>query len=242
MKEKFKKFFAPTKFKRLFDIVVSFFALIILSPLFLVICIANLLTPNTSVFFSHERRGRKGKPFKIYKFQTMKNNTPNVATGDLENPEQYITKVGKFLRKTKLNELPQLINIFIGNMSIIGPRPLMQCDFDAYSQEAQSHVIESKPGLSGIGSIVFRDEEVIVSRAKEPVAFFMQVIQPFKGQLEIWYHEHRSLWVDTMIVFLTVWVVLFPKSELVYKVFPSLPKKDLERAVEEFNEGLETRD
>lgn len=111
MKEKFKKFFAPTKFKRLFDIVVSFFALIILSPLFLVICIANLLTPNTSVFFSHERRGRKGKPFKIYKFQTMKNNTPNVATGDLENPEQYITKVGKFLRKTSLDELPQLWNI-----------------------------------------------------------------------------------------------------------------------------------
>ena len=98
MKEKFKKYFGPTKFKRLFDIVVSFIALIVLSPLFLVICIANLLTPNTSVFFSHERRGRKGKPFKIYKFQTMKNNTPNVATGDLENPEQYITKVGKFLR------------------------------------------------------------------------------------------------------------------------------------------------
>lgn len=83
MKEKLKKYFALTKFKRLFDIVASFFALIILSPLFLAICIANLLTPNTSVFFSHERRGRRGKPFKIYKFQTMKNDTPNVATNEL---------------------------------------------------------------------------------------------------------------------------------------------------------------
>ena len=126
MKEKFKKYFGPTKFKRLFDIVVSFIALIVLSPLFLVICIANLMTPNTSVFFSHERRGRKGKPFKIYKFQTMKNNTPNVATGDLENPEQYITKVGKFLRKTSLDELPQLWNILKGDMSFVGPRPLAQ--------------------------------------------------------------------------------------------------------------------
>ena len=102
MKDKLKKYFGPTKIKRLFDIVVSFFALIFLSPLFLVICVAKILTPNTSVFFSHERRGRRGKPFKIYKFQTMRNNTPNVATGDLENPDQYITKVGRFLRKTTL--------------------------------------------------------------------------------------------------------------------------------------------
>ncbi|MDE6470362.1 MAG: sugar transferase, partial [Eubacterium sp.] len=105
MKRFLKKYLGPTKIKRLFDIVMSLGALIVLSPLFLVICIANLLTPDTSVFFSHERRGRRGKPFKIYKFQTMKNNTPNVATGQLENPDQYITNIGKFLRKTRLDEL-----------------------------------------------------------------------------------------------------------------------------------------
>jgi len=201
------------------------------------IIIALLLTGEHLVFYLQQRVGKRGKMIGVWKFVTMVRNSANIGTGSvtvLNDPR--VLPVGKFLRKTKLNELPQLINIFIGNMSIIGPRPLMQCDFDAYSQEAQNHVIESKPGLSGIGSIVFRDEEVIVSRAKEPVAFFMQVIQPFKGQLEIWYHEHRSLWVDFMIIFLTVWVVIFPKSELVYKVFPSLPKKDLERAVEEFNE------
>ena len=94
MKAFFKKWLAPIKFKRLFDIIASFLALIILSPLFLIICVINLFTPDTKVFFSHERRGRKGKPFTIYKFQTMKNNTPNCATGELENPEQYITKLG----------------------------------------------------------------------------------------------------------------------------------------------------
>ena len=223
--------------KRFFDIILSFIAIVCLTPVWLPIIIALLLTGEHLVFYLQQRVGKRGKMIGVWKFVTMVRNSANIGTGSvtvLNDPR--VLPVGKFLRKTKLNELPQLINIFIGNMSIIGPRPLMQCDFDAYSQEAQNHVIESKPGLSGIGSIVFRDEEVIVSRAKEPVAFFMQVIQPFKGQLEIWYHEHRSLWVDFMIIFLTVWVVIFPKSELVYKVFPSLPKKDLERAVEEFNE------
>ena len=115
-----KKWFGPTKIKRLFDICASFLALVVLSPLFLVICIVNLFTPECSVFFSHERRGRRGKPFTIYKFQTMKNNTPNCATGELENPEQYITKFGKFLRKTSLDELPQLWNILKGDMSFVG--------------------------------------------------------------------------------------------------------------------------
>ena len=166
MKEKFKKFFAPTKFKRLFDIVVSFFALIILSPLFLVICIANLLTPNTSVFFSHERRGRKGKPFKIYKFQTMKNNTPNVATGDLENPEQYITRVGKFLRKTSLDELPQIFQIFTGKMAIIGPRPALWNQFDLIAERDKYGANDVRPGLTGWAQINGRDELPIDVKAR----------------------------------------------------------------------------
>ena len=227
--------------KRTLDILLSFLAIVCLTPVWLPIIIALLLTGEHLVFYLQQRVGKGGELFGVWKFVTMVSNSANMGTGSvtLVN-DPRVLPIGKFLRKTKLNELPQLINIFIGNMSIIGPRPLMQCDFDAYTQEAQKHVIESKPGLSGIGSIVFRDEEVIVSRAKDPVPFFMNVIQPFKGELEVWYHQHRSMWVDFMIIFLTVWVVLFPKSELVYKVFPSLPKKDLEAAVEEFNER--TRD
>lgn len=192
MKEKFKKFFAPTKFKRLFDIVVSFFALIILSPLFLVICIANLLTPNTSVFFSHERRGRKGKPFKIYKFQTMKNNTPNVATGDLENPEQYITKVGKFLRKTSLDELPQVLNILVGQMSIVGPRPALWNQFDLIEERDKYGANDVLPGLTGWAQINGRDELPI----------------PEKAKLDGEYVSRMSFWFDCKCFFKTFSSVL----------------------------------
>lgn len=166
MKDFIKLYFGPTKFKRLFDIVASFFALILLSPVFLVICIANLLTPNTSVFFSHERRGRGGKPFKIYKFQTMYNGTPNLATADLENPEQYITKVGKFLRKTSLDELPQLWNILKGDMSFVGPRPLISSEMRAHRLRLEYGVYRFRPGLTGLAQISGRDELSLMKKMK----------------------------------------------------------------------------
>ncbi|MGN0533797.1 MAG: sugar transferase [Eubacterium sp.] len=166
MKKKLKKYFGPTKIKRLFDIVMSFIALIVLSPLFLVICIANILTPNTSVFFSHERRGRRGKPFMIYKFQTMRNDAPNVATADLENPEQYITKVGKFLRKTSLDELPQLWNILKGDMSFVGPRPLISSEMRAHRVRLEYGVYRFRPGLTGLAQIKGRDSISLMKKMK----------------------------------------------------------------------------
>lgn len=166
MKRKLKKYFGPTKIKRLLDIIMSFTALIVLSPLFLVICIANLLTPNTSIFFSHERRGRRGKPFKIYKFQTMRNNTPNVATGLLENPEQYITRVGRFLRKTSLDELPQLWNILKGDMSFVGPRPLISSEMRAHRLRLEYGVYRYRPGLTGMAQINGRDEISLMKKVK----------------------------------------------------------------------------
>lgn len=166
MKDKIKIYLGPTKIKRLFDIVASFFALILLSPLFLVICAANLLTPNTSVFFSHERRGRGGKPFKIYKFQTMKNDTPNVPTNELENPEQYITRVGAFLRKTSLDELPQLWNILKGDMSFVGPRPLISSEMRAHRLRLEYGVYRFRPGLTGMAQINGRDEISLVKKVK----------------------------------------------------------------------------
>ncbi|MCM1285751.1 MAG: sugar transferase [Acetobacter sp.] len=166
MKKKLKKYLGPTKIKRLFDIVMSFLALIVLSPLFLIICIANLLTPNTSVFFSHERRGRRGKPFKIYKFQTMRNDTPNVATAELENPDQYITKVGNFLRKTSLDELPQLWNILKGDMSFVGPRPLISSEMRAHRMRLEYGVYRFRPGLTGMAQIKGRDSISLVKKMK----------------------------------------------------------------------------
>ncbi len=166
MKALLKKYFGPTKLKRLFDIIAAFFALIILSPVFLIICIANILTPDTSVFFKHERRGRGGRPFTIYKFQTMKNNTPNIATNQLENPDQYITKVGRFLRKTSLDELPQLWNILKGDMSFVGPRPLISSEMRAHRLRLEYGVYRFRPGLTGLAQINGRDEISIMKKMK----------------------------------------------------------------------------
>lgn len=187
-----KKWFGPTKIKRLFDICASFLALVVLSPLFLVICIVNLFTPECSVFFSHERRGRRGKPFTIYKFQTMKNNTPNCATGELENPEQYITKFGKFLRKTSLDELPQLWNIFVGDMAVIGPRPALWNQYDLLAERDKYGANDVRPGLTGWAQIHGRDELEIVDKAR----------------LDGYYVEHLSFGMDVKCFFGTIRAVL----------------------------------
>lgn len=166
MKQFLHKYFGATKWKRLFDIVVSFFSLIILSPLFLFIIAVNYFTPNCNVFFSHERRGRSGKPFRIYKFQTMKNDTPNCATGELENPEQYITKFGAFLRKTSMDELPQLWNILKGDMSFVGPRPLISSEIRAHRLRLEYGVYRFRPGLTGWAQINGRDDISLMKKMK----------------------------------------------------------------------------
>ena len=192
-----KKWFGPTKIKRLFDICASFLALVGLSPLFLVICIVNLFTPECSVFFSHERRGRRGKPFTIYKFQTMKNNTPNCATGELENPEQYITKFGKFLRKTSLDELPQLWNILKGDMSIVGPRPALPREVEQYGDYEKQRLYVT-PGLSCYWQIAPHRNDLSFEEWMD---------------LDVKYVKERSFWVDWKIIFKTFKVCLLGRGE-----------------------------
>ncbi|MDN5882260.1 MAG: sugar transferase, partial [Nitrosospira sp.] len=126
------------------------------------------------------------------------------------------------------NELPQLLNIFKGDMSVIGPRPQTQRCFDAFPAQAQAEIIKVRPGLSGIGSIVFRDEEDMMHAHADPDAFYDNIIMPYKGQLEAWYVEHQGLWAYIMCILLTVWVVLFSESQAVWKVFPSLPERPAE--------------
>jgi lipopolysaccharide/colanic/teichoic acid biosynthesis glycosyltransferase len=214
--------------KRFFDIVFSLVALVITLPVLLPIIIILLLTGEHEVFFKQQRVGYKNKLFGIYKFATMLKNSPNMGLGDVtvrEDPR--ITRVGKFLRQSKLNELPQLLNILIGDMSFVGPRPLMKTGFDRYSDDLKARVYNVHPGLTGIGSIVFRDEELIITQSKlPPHECYRQVISPHKGELEIWYQQHQHFFTDFMILFLTAWYILFPKSKLVYQVFPSLPKRN----------------
>ncbi len=222
--------------KRLFDFVMALLALTVLSPLLIPVIIGLLLTGEHYVFYFQERIGKGGKPFDIWKFATMLKNSPNIGTGTVTTRnDPRVLPMGKFLRKTKINELPQLINILIGNMSIIGPRPLVKKTYEAYAEDVKECISKVTPGLSGIGSVIFRDEEYYVSKAKDPVEFARQYIQPQKGELEKWYYHNRSLYVDFMIIFLTCWVIVFPKSDLVYKVFKTLPRLDLEKDVETFN-------
>ena len=192
MKRFLKKYFGATKWKRLFDIVFSLLGLIPLSPLFLAICLVLLVTPNSRVFFSHERRGRRGKPFRIYKFQTMKNNAPNCATAELQNPEQYITAPGKFLRKTSLDELPQLWNILKGDMSFVGPRPLITSEMRAHRLRLEYGVYRFRPGLTGWAQINGRDSVSLMRKMK----------------LDKEYCDNWSFWLDIKILFLSVKTVI----------------------------------
>lgn len=213
--------------KRFFDIIVSLIALILLLPLFIPIILLLLLTGEHEVFYLQDRVGYRNKIFRIWKFATMLKNSPNMGSGDVTTRnDPRVTKMGQFLRMSKLNELPQLINILIGDMSFVGPRPLMKAGFDRYSDEMKEKVYRARPGLTGIGSIVFRDEELIITQSSlPPHECYRQVILPYKGAVEIWYQQHFSFYTDFMILFLTAWQIISPKSELVYKVFPSLPPR-----------------
>ena len=213
--------------KRFFDIVASLTALLLLSPFFLIIILLLKFTGEGEIFYGQKRIGFRNRYFFIYKFATMLKNSLNMSSGSITlRNDPRVTTVGKYLRITKLNELPQVINVLKGDMSIVGPRPLVDKTFNAYSNDIRARVYNTKPGITGIGSIVFRDEEELISGSgKPPHEFYEQNIAPYKGALEIWYQQHQSFQVDLLIIFLTVWVILFPKSRLTYKIFSDLPKR-----------------
>jgi lipopolysaccharide/colanic/teichoic acid biosynthesis glycosyltransferase len=216
--------------KRMFDVLSSAIALIILSPLLIPIVIGLKLTGEGYIWYFQERVGFKNKLFSIYKFATMLKDSPNMAGGLITlKKDPRLTPMGDFLRKTKINELPQVINILNGDMSVVGPRPVMKKSFEAYPDDVQKVIYNVKPGLTGIGSIVFRDEEQLITDVRDKGgdtwAFYKNDIYPFKGKLEQWYQLNQSFITDVKIIILTAWIIVFPKSELMYKWFPELPKR-----------------
>lgn len=212
--------------KRLCDILIALIALLILSPFFIVIIVALAATGEHEIFYRQERMGRN-TTFGIWKFATMLKDSPNIGTGSLTvRGDPRVTIVGRFLRATKINELPQLINVLTGEMSMVGPRPQMKVDFDLYPPDIRDAIYSVSPGVTGIGSIVFRDEELLLSGpGVEPREFYANKIAPYKGALELWYVAHRSLALDARLVLLTVWVVLRPESTIVFRSFPDLPQR-----------------
>jgi lipopolysaccharide/colanic/teichoic acid biosynthesis glycosyltransferase len=217
-------------FKRFCDILLSSILLIILSPLLIPIIIGLKLTGEGYIFYKQERIGYQNKKFNILKFATMLKNSPNMAGGVITTKKDpRITPMGGFLRKSKINELPQLFNIFLGNMSFVGPRPVMAISFNAYPSEVQSVIYKIKPGLTGIGSIIFRDEEELITSIKnkgeDTWEFYTNKIYPFKGEVEQWYQSNFSFIVDFKIIFITAFVIVFPNSSIVYESFKTLPKR-----------------
>ncbi len=204
---------------------------LIISPILIPIMIGLKLTGEGYIFYHQDRIGHKNINFNILKFATMLKDSPNMDGGVITmKRDPRITPMGGFLRKTKINEIPQLFNVLRGEMSFVGPRPVMPVSFAQYPEDVKKVIYNVPPGITGIGSIIFRDEEELITQAKEdgkdPWDFYKNQIYPYKGRVEEWYQANQSFSVDFMVLFLTAWVILFPESDLIYKVFPSIPKRD----------------
>jgi len=220
--------------QRVFDILFSSLALVVLAPLLVPVMVILRLTGEGEVFYRQERVGRGGRLFRLLKFATMLKDSPNIGTGTVTlKGDPRILPVGRVLRKTKINELPQLLNILKGDMSLVGPRPQARRCFDAFPPAVQARIVEVRPGLSGIGSIIFRDEENLLHEAADPVTFYDQVIAPYKGAIEQWYIDHQSIKNYFLVIFVTVWVVLFPTSRIAWRAFDlPPPPPELRRVLE----------
>lgn len=217
-------------FQRLCDLLLSGLLLALLSPLLIPVIIGLLLTGEGYVFYRQERVGFKNKHFHILKFATMLKDSPNMAGGIITSKKDpRITPMGGFLRRSKINEIPQLFNIFLGDMSFVGPRPVMPKSFHTYPENVQKVIYNVKPGLTGIGSVVFRDEEQLLQKVKEEGQdswkFYSEEIYPFKGQLELWYQKNKSFSTDYKLLLLTTLAVLKGNSLDISKYFKNLPQR-----------------
>jgi len=214
--------------KRTFDILISFVALISLIPIFIPIILILRFSGEGEIFYFQERVGLDNKTIKIFKFATMLKNSEQMGTGIYTaKNDPRILPFGNFLRKTKINELPQIINILNGDISLVGPRPLIRKTFELYKEQDQKIIYSMKPGLTGVGSIVFRNEEEILNNARIDLEkFYENHITPYKAELELWYEKNKSFICDLKIIFLTAWVIFFNDSNLPWTLFKDLPKKD----------------
>lgn len=210
--------------QRFFDIFFSGIALSILTPFILPLIIALKVSGEGEIFFLQERVGKGKKYFKLYKFATMQKNSPNIGTGTVTiKNDPRILPLGNFLRKTNINELPQLINILKGDMSFIGPRPQTKRCFNAFPLSSQKEIVKVRPGLSGVGSIIFRSEEEMMQGNNDPEKFYDEIVMPYKGSLETWYVSHQSIASYFYLIMLTILILLGLNTGLIWRIFNDLP-------------------
>jgi len=214
--------------KRAIDILFSVTLILLFLPFGLVLAVVLRLTGEGKIFYFQPRVGYGGKTFRLAKFASMLENSPNLGTGDITlKNDSRVLPVGRFLRKTKINEIPQVLNLLKGDMTLVSPRPLTPRNFALYPERIQEQIVKVRPGLTGVGSVIFRDEESLLARSsKTYLEAYRDEISVYKGELELWYIKNQSLFLDMKIVLLTAWVIVFKESALPYRVLKGLPRRD----------------
>jgi len=224
-------FFFNDMVTRFFDILLSAITLIVIFPILLIVMIILKFTGEGEIFYLQERIGKNQQQFNLIKFATMIKNSVQIGSGEITLAnDSRVLPFGKFLRKTKINELPQLINILKGDLSVIGPRPQTQKYYDAFEDVDLQYISKVKPGLSGVGSIIFRDEESLLEDINNPVEFDLTVVTPYKGNIEHWFVVNRNIILYFQLIMLTTFVVIFPKyakkfTEKLLKKLPEAPNE-----------------
>ena len=193
--------------KRAFDFIASGLALIVLSPLFLVLAIWIKLDSKGPVFYRQVRVGYKNKDFRIFKFRSMRVGADKGSLVTIGGHDPRITRSGYFIRKFKFDELPQLINVFVGDMSLVGPRPEVRHYVDYWTPE-QMHVLDVRPGITDPASIKFRNENELMEQAEDPEKYYIEVIMQEKIKLYLEYVEKHSFLYDIGLIFKTFWVIV----------------------------------
>lgn len=193
--------------KRLFDIVASGCGLLVLSPILILVAIWIKLDSKGPVFFRQVRVGRYNKDFRIYKFRSMRVGSDKGSQVTIGGRDPRVTRSGYFIRKSKIDELPQLINVFLGDMSVVGPRPEVRHYVNYWTQE-QLHVLDVRPGITDPASIKFRNENELLEKADDPEKFYIEVIMQEKINLYLEYVKNASFWYDIQLIFQTFWVIV----------------------------------
>lgn len=188
--------------KRLFDIIASGLGLLFLSPLFIIVAIWIKIDSKGPVFFRQIRVGRYNKDFRIYKFRSMRVGADKGSLVTVGGRDPRITKSGYFIRKTKIDELPQLINVFIGDMSLVGPRPEVRHYVNYWTSE-QIHALDVRPGITDPASIRYRNENELLEKAEDPEKYYIEVIMQDKIKLYLDYVEKHGFWYDIKLIFQT---------------------------------------
>ena len=205
--------------KRLFDIVVSGIGLILLSWLFLILAVCIVIDSRGGVFFRGPRVGQHGKTFRIFKFRSMKPDSEGKGKWNVGDDDDRITRMGHFLRKSKLDEIPQLINVFIGDMSFVGPRPELQVYVDMYTEE-EKPILDLKPGITDYASMANFDQFETFTKAKDADEAYLKYIRPLKLKLQLYYRYHHSFFGDIRLIFWTVYKVLTRTQKVPKEIVP----------------------